>query len=89
VGSCAGVAAARRRSTPMGHASSYQSTWHVPMCVWAMPSQQQDVAEAELERAGKTLALVHRMVAGGLGTRQQESLAGFASGECRTAEIPG
>jgi len=36
---------------------------------------QQDVAEAELERAGKTLALVSRMVAGGLGTRQQESLA--------------
>jgi NodT family efflux transporter outer membrane factor (OMF) lipoprotein len=36
---------------------------------------QQDVAEAELERAGKTLALVHRMVGGGLGTRQQESLA--------------
>ncbi len=36
---------------------------------------QQDVAEAELERAGKTLALVRRTVAGGLGTRQQESLA--------------
>ena len=36
---------------------------------------QQDVAEAELERAGKSLALVRRMVAGGLGTRQQESLA--------------
>ncbi|MDB6046509.1 MAG: multidrug transporter [Gammaproteobacteria bacterium] len=36
---------------------------------------QQDVAEAELERSGKTLALVRRMVAGGLGTRQQESLA--------------
>src|ERR1700730_13727850 len=36
---------------------------------------QRDVAEAELERAGKSLALVRRMVAGGLGTRQQESLA--------------
>jgi NodT family efflux transporter outer membrane factor (OMF) lipoprotein len=36
---------------------------------------QQDVAEGELQRAGKTLALVRRMVAGGLGTRQQESLA--------------
>jgi NodT family efflux transporter outer membrane factor (OMF) lipoprotein len=36
---------------------------------------QQDVAAAELERAGKTLAVVHRMFAGGLGTRQQQSLA--------------
>jgi NodT family efflux transporter outer membrane factor (OMF) lipoprotein len=36
---------------------------------------EQDVAERELQRSSQTLALTRRLVAGGLGTPQQEALA--------------
>lgn len=36
---------------------------------------EQDVAEHELQRASQSLSLTHRLVAGGLGTPQQEALA--------------
>ncbi|MHA6203647.1 efflux transporter outer membrane subunit [Dyella soli] len=36
---------------------------------------QKDVAEAELKRASETLEVTHRLVAGGLGTPQQEHFA--------------
>jgi len=55
------VAAARRRSTPMGTPIRLSVKWHVPYVRWDNACDSADVAKRTLERSSKTLALSYRV----------------------------